>query len=69
MIRMRDTLGVTSVVITHDMRSAYSVGTQIAMLYKGKVRQVGSVDDIRNTRDPIVRQFIEGRPSLDEDAA
>ena len=66
MIRMRDTLGVTSVVITHDMRSAYSVGTQIAMLYKGQVRQVGTVDEIRNTTDPVVRQFIEGRASLDE---
>jgi phospholipid/cholesterol/gamma-HCH transport system ATP-binding protein len=65
MIRMRDTLGVTSVVITHDIRSAYSVGTQIAMLYEGKVRQVGTVDEIRNTTDPVVRQFIEGRPSLE----
>jgi len=65
MIRMRDKLGVTSVVITHDMRSAYSVGTRIAMLYEGKVRQVGTVDEIRNTEDPIVRQFIEGKPSLD----
>jgi phospholipid/cholesterol/gamma-HCH transport system ATP-binding protein len=65
MIRMRDALGVTSVVITHDMRSAYTVGTRIAMLYEGQVRQVGSVDEIRNTRDPVVRQFIEGRASLD----
>ncbi len=65
MIRMREALGVTSVVITHDMRSAYSVGTRIAMLYEGQVRQVGSVDEIRNTRDPVVRQFIEGRASLD----
>jgi phospholipid/cholesterol/gamma-HCH transport system ATP-binding protein len=65
MIRMRDTLGVTSVVITHDMRSAYTVGTRIAMLYEGRVRQVGSVDEIRHTTDPVVRQFIEGRASLD----
>lgn len=65
MIRMRDTLGVTSVVITHDMRSAYSVGTRIAMLYEGRVRQVGTVDEIRNTRDPVVRQFIEGRAHID----
>ncbi len=69
MIRMRDRLGVTSIVITHDMRSAYSVGTRIAMLYQGRVRQVGSVDDIRNTSDPVVRQFIEGRPTLDAAAA
>jgi phospholipid/cholesterol/gamma-HCH transport system ATP-binding protein len=66
MIRMREKLGVTSVVITHDMRSAYSVGTRIAMLYEGQVRQVGTVDEIRNTTDPIVRQFIEGRASLDQ---
>jgi phospholipid/cholesterol/gamma-HCH transport system ATP-binding protein len=66
MIKMRDVLGVTSVVITHDMRSAYTVGTRIAMLYEGKVRQVGTVAEIKETTDPVVRQFIEGRPSLDE---
>ena len=66
MVRMRERLGVTSVVITHDMRSAYTVGSRIAMLYQGRVQQVGTVDEIRNTRDPIVRQFIEGRPSLDD---
>jgi phospholipid/cholesterol/gamma-HCH transport system ATP-binding protein len=61
MVRMRERLGVTSVVVTHDMRSAYTVGSRIAMLYDGKVRQVGSVDEIRATQDPIVRQFVEGR--------
>ncbi len=64
MCRMQKQLGVTGVVITHDMRSAYTVGTRIAMLYEGRVRQVGTVDEIRNTTDPIVRQFIEGRASL-----
>jgi phospholipid/cholesterol/gamma-HCH transport system ATP-binding protein len=68
MVRMRDTLGVTGIVITHDMRSAYTVGTRIAMLYEGRVRQVGTVDEIRHTTDPVVRQFIEGRPTLDDDA-
>ncbi|HEX7021128.1 MAG TPA: ABC transporter ATP-binding protein [Gemmatimonadaceae bacterium] len=65
MIRMREKLGVTSIVITHDMRSAYSVGTRIAMLYQGRVRQVGAVDEIRHTQDPVVRQFIEGRATLE----
>jgi phospholipid/cholesterol/gamma-HCH transport system ATP-binding protein len=65
MIRMRDVLGVTGVVITHDMRSAYTVGTRIAMLYEGQVRQVGTVDEIKHTKDPVVRQFIEGKPHLD----
>ena len=68
MIRMRDKLGVTSVMITHDMRSAYSVGTRIALLYDGVVRQVATVAEIRATTDPIVRQFIEGRPTLQGNA-
>ena len=69
MIRMREKLGVTSIVITDDMRSAYRVGTRIAMLYDGRVRQVGTVDEIQNTTDPVVRQFIEGRADLDDPQA
>jgi phospholipid/cholesterol/gamma-HCH transport system ATP-binding protein len=69
MIRMRDRLGVTSIVITHDMRSAYRVGTRIAMLYDGRVRKVGTVDEIQHTTDPVVRQFIEGRANLDDPQA
>ena len=63
MVRTREHLGVTGVVVTHDMRSAYTVGDRIAMLYEGRVRQVGTVEEIRHTEDPVVRQFIEGRPS------
>ena len=66
MIRMREKLGVTSIVITHDMRSAYTVGTRIAMLYDGRVRQVGTVDEIRHSSDPVVRQFIEGKATIDD---
>jgi phospholipid/cholesterol/gamma-HCH transport system ATP-binding protein len=69
MVRMREKLGVTSVVITHDMRSAYTVGSRIAMLYEGRVRQVGTVEEIQRTTDPVVRQFIEGRATLDDDPA
>lgn len=63
MVRMREKLGVTSIVITHDMRSAYTVGTRIAMLYEGQVRLVDTVEAVQRTEDPVVRQFIEGRPS------
>ncbi len=62
MVRTRERLGVTGIVVTHDMRSAYTVGDRIAMLYEGKIRQVGSVAQIQETDDPVVRQFIEGRP-------
>ena len=61
MVRTREALGVTSIVITHDMRSAYTVGDRIAMLFQGRVRAVGTVDEIRTSDDPVVRGFVEGR--------
>jgi len=67
-VRAKQKLGVTGVVVTHDMRTAYTVGDRIAMLYKGKVRQVGAVEDIQRTHDPAVRQFIEGRVEAAADA-
>jgi phospholipid/cholesterol/gamma-HCH transport system ATP-binding protein len=61
MARTRD-LGVTGLVVTHDMRSAYSVGDRLAMLHEGMIRQVGTVREMQASHDPVVRQFIEGRP-------
>ena len=63
MVRTREHLGVTGIVVTHDLRSAYTVGDRIAMLYQGRIRQVGTVAEIQQTDDPVVRQFIEGRPA------
>jgi phospholipid/cholesterol/gamma-HCH transport system ATP-binding protein len=60
-MRTRD-LGVTGLVVTHDMRSAFTVGDRIALLHQGEIRQAGSVQEIRTSDDPIVRQFIDGRP-------
>ncbi len=59
-IALRDRLKVTSVVVTHDMRSAYKVADRIAMLYNGKIVEVGTPDEIRHSKSPVVRQFIEG---------
>jgi phospholipid/cholesterol/gamma-HCH transport system ATP-binding protein len=63
-LRMNEELGVTSIVVTHDMTSAYRIGDRIAMLHKGSIRQVGTPDEIRATEDPVVKGFIEGRPEL-----
>jgi phospholipid/cholesterol/gamma-HCH transport system ATP-binding protein len=60
-MRTRD-LGVTGLVVTHDMRSAFTVGDRIAMLHQGAIRQAGTVEAVRASDDPVVRQFIEGRP-------
>ena len=62
MRRTRDELGVTSLVVTHDMRSAFAVGDRLAMLHAGRVRAEGSVAEMRASSDPLVQQFLEGRP-------
>ena len=67
-MRMRSELGVTSLVITHDMESAYSISDRIAVLYQGKVVEVGTPDEIRNSGNNIVRAFVEGKPELRHDA-
>ncbi len=59
-IRMRQRLQITSIVVTHDMTSAYKVGTRIAMLYNGKIVGVGTPEEIRTSKDPLVHQFILG---------
>lgn len=53
-------LKVTSIVVTHDMKSAYKIGNRIAMLYKGKIIADGSPEEIQNSKDPFVCQFING---------
>jgi phospholipid/cholesterol/gamma-HCH transport system ATP-binding protein len=54
-------LGITSIVVTHDMTSAYKVGDRIAMLYGGRIIFSGTPEEVRRTPDPFVRQFVEGR--------
>jgi phospholipid/cholesterol/gamma-HCH transport system ATP-binding protein len=59
-IALRDRLKVTSVVVTHDMTSAYKVADRIAMLYNGSIIEVGTPDEIRSSANPVVQQFIKG---------
>ena len=53
-------LGVTSIVVTHDMKTAYKVADRMAMLDGGRIVFTGTPDEVRNSRDPLVRQFVEG---------
>lgn len=59
-IEMRNKLKVTSIAITHDMNSAYKIADRIAMLYNGVIIETGTPEEIKNTKNPIVRQFITG---------
>jgi len=68
-IRMSDELGVTGVVITHDMKSAFRISDRIAMLYQGRIREEGTPDEIQASEDNYVKGFIEGRPELLEGIA
>ncbi|HEX9191285.1 MAG TPA: ABC transporter ATP-binding protein [Candidatus Deferrimicrobiaceae bacterium] len=60
-VSLRESLGVTSISITHDMASAYKIADTIAMLYKGRIVEVGTPAEIRGSSNPVVRQFVEGR--------
>jgi phospholipid/cholesterol/gamma-HCH transport system ATP-binding protein len=57
---LQSRIGVTSIVVTHDLHSAFAVGDRIAMLHGGKVVFTGTTDETRTTTDARVRQFIEG---------
>lgn len=67
--KMRNELGVTSVVVTHDMKSAYRIADRIAMLYEGRIRFEGTPEETRAATDPVVRAFVEGRPELANEVA
>lgn len=59
-IRLHDRLHVTSVAVTHDMKSAYKVADRIAMLYEGKIIGLGTAEEIKRAQDPVVQQFVTG---------
>ena len=58
---LSDTLGVTSVVVSHDLASIFSIADRIVMLYQGVVRMIGDRGAFQGSGDPIVQQFITGR--------
>lgn len=57
-VNLRNNLGVTSIVVTHDLDSAFRIGDRIAMIHKGKIYAIGTPEEIKNNPDPIVQQFI-----------
>ena len=59
-LEMGEKLGTTQIVVTHDMESAYKIGSRIAMLYEGKIIARGTPEEIQRSGDPVVRQFIIG---------
>src|SRR5580700_6002329 len=58
---LSDTLGVTSIVVSHDLASIFTIADRIVMLYKGEVRMLGTPETFKSCGDEIVQQFIHGR--------
>ncbi len=59
--RLSDEMGVTSVVVSHDLVSIFGIADRIAMIYQGRVHVVGTPAQLRQSPDPIIRQFLSGR--------
>jgi phospholipid/cholesterol/gamma-HCH transport system ATP-binding protein len=59
-INLTEQQKVTSVIVTHEMASAFRVGTRMAMLYQGKIIEDAAADKFKNSDNPVVRQFLSG---------
>ncbi|MFM8231581.1 MAG: ABC transporter ATP-binding protein [Chthoniobacterales bacterium] len=59
--RLQRKLGVTSIVVTHDMKSAFAIADHVALLHQGQCYFYGTCDQLRESTDPIIRDFVEGR--------
>ena len=62
-VELGDRLAVTSIAVTHDMKSAYKIADRIVMLHDGKIISSGTAEEIQNSDDPIIHQFINGLAS------
>lgn len=65
-LKLRKQINVTSIVVTHDMASAFKIADRIVMLYDGKVIADGTADDFRNSTHPVVRSFVQGKADAKE---
>lgn len=59
--RLQKKLGVTSIVVTHDMKTAFHCADRVAFLHEGQLHFTGTIDELKVTTDPILTDFIEGR--------
>ena len=53
-------LNITSIVVTHDMKSVFRISDRVAMLDKGEILQIGTAEEIQKSRNPVIRQFVAG---------
>jgi phospholipid/cholesterol/gamma-HCH transport system ATP-binding protein len=64
-LRLQERHGITSLVVTHDMKSLFKIADRIAMLKDGLLRFLGTKEELRASEDPVVQDFINGRAEVD----
>jgi len=60
-VDLRNKVGVTEVIVSHDVHSVLRMADRMALLYDGRFRLIGTADEFNNSTDPVVRQFLEGK--------
>jgi phospholipid/cholesterol/gamma-HCH transport system ATP-binding protein len=65
-LKLADEMGITSVVVTHDLASAFKVADRMVMLHEGKVRLEGGPEAFRASQDPVVARFLKGEANPEE---
>ncbi|MCB1275975.1 ABC transporter ATP-binding protein [Prosthecobacter sp.] len=63
-LRMQRRFNVTSIIVTHDMRSVFKIANRVAMLYRGEIRFLGTPAELRDTSDSVVQDFVNGRSDI-----
>ncbi|RMD47726.1 MAG: ABC transporter ATP-binding protein [Aquificota bacterium] len=61
-LKLRDEIGITSIVVTHDLESAFSIADRIAIIHRGVIYAIGTPEEIKQSDDPVVQQFINRLP-------
>jgi phospholipid/cholesterol/gamma-HCH transport system ATP-binding protein len=64
LMRLREVFGVTLIVVTHELESAFTIGERIALIDQGRILTIGTVDEVRASQDPVVRHFLDRRPEI-----
>jgi phospholipid/cholesterol/gamma-HCH transport system ATP-binding protein len=68
LLRLKEVFGVTMVVVTHDLESAFTLGDRLALLHRGRVQALGSAAELRASSDPVVRRFLHREADESEEA-
>jgi phospholipid/cholesterol/gamma-HCH transport system ATP-binding protein len=69
LLQLKAVFGVTMLVVTHELESAFTIADRIALIHEGRFAAIGTPDEIRSSDDPVVRRFVQRRPSEDIAAA